>query len=292
MKSSFITLYFILLSIIVCGQSKKRLHSLLWNGVQTCYSNFVEQDKQDFSIIDDTKNGYLKIFGSYPTCGCFCSATIGAYKNKKGDFTTLQTSSFTCNWSQQISSTKTLEEVLPKGFGIHEFIQDSISSKFESPIFYIDLVIPRKGTDTKMKLTLVPFGLRPKGDGLLCYSYDESNVNQKPLYKLSDLARNLKQDASLQQILSGNYDTIATADKEQLKKYIGEDGFTSIDEIRDYLLKLKAVYDVYVNITHEEITLSWNRQTSRFSVKEKSGSPKIVTFRNFLVQQRFWTALC
>ncbi|CAN0603043.1 unnamed protein product, partial [Ectocarpus sp. 12 AP-2014] len=185
-----------------------------------------------------------------------------------------------------------LEDILPVGFGIHEFMRDSLTTSFENPIFYAQVLVPRKGTDTRVKLAVVPFGLRPKGNGLLCYSYDETNVNQKPLYKLLGFAKNIQNEESLNQLLSGDYNAIPPMDKKQLDSYIAEDSFRSMDEIRNHLITLKKIYDVYLRIAHEEITLSWNRKAGRFDIKDKGTSPTTLTFQEFLIQQRYWMAMC
>jgi hypothetical protein len=46
--------------------------ALLWKFVDPCYSLLEDMDgdgKVDGDIVDDTKNGYLSVSGSYPTCG-------------------------------------------------------------------------------------------------------------------------------------------------------------------------------------------------------------------------------
>ena len=88
-----IRLLFMLIPIIGMGQNKNTLSKMLWDRVGVCFSNFEDMDEDgspDFDKIDDSKNGYLKISGSFPTCGCTCASAVAAYKNAAGSYTALR----------------------------------------------------------------------------------------------------------------------------------------------------------------------------------------------------------
>jgi len=92
-QTIILTLLFPALSF---GQKSTSLSEQLWSRVKFCYDMFEDNDedgKPDFKKIDDSKNGYLKIFGVTPPCGCACNATVGAYKQKDGKYSFLQSDS-------------------------------------------------------------------------------------------------------------------------------------------------------------------------------------------------------
>ncbi len=138
-KGIKVFIWFILISFIITlmpipgdSQTKKTLSQMLWERVKKCYSKFVDEDgngKPDCTIIDDSKNGYLQVSGSYPECGCECTSTVGAYVNKSGEYIFLQSEIFTCSWEKRIYSNKNLNELLPKDFDISTFISQPIKEK-------------------------------------------------------------------------------------------------------------------------------------------------------------------
>jgi len=40
-------------------------------------------------------------------------------------------------------------------------------------VFYLDVAIPRHGTDTQVTLKIIPFGMHIKSDSLLIYNFSE-----------------------------------------------------------------------------------------------------------------------
>ncbi|MDH5599053.1 MAG: hypothetical protein OEY34_08010, partial [Cyclobacteriaceae bacterium] len=69
------------------------LSDRLWAFVDGCYGAIYDEEYEDNGFserVDDAKNGYVHISGSWPTCGCSCSSTAGAYKNEKGEYILLK----------------------------------------------------------------------------------------------------------------------------------------------------------------------------------------------------------
>lgn len=157
------TLFFLIaIFLSTAGFAQKTLSQQLWDQVQDCYNHFEDMDddgKPDYDGIDDSRNGYLKISGSWPTCGCGCATTVAAFKDNAGKYTFLKKSESNCNWEHIISSNRPMEEILPEGFGIKSFITNEEIPSVENAIFYYDMEIPQFGTDTKISIYLIPFGL-------------------------------------------------------------------------------------------------------------------------------------
>ncbi|HQJ75137.1 MAG TPA: hypothetical protein PKW14_06125 [Bacteroidota bacterium] len=293
----FILFFLILIPIICFTQTKSSLSKILWDRVNRCYSMFVDEDgdgKPEFNKIDDSKNGYLQISGNWPTCGCSCTSTVGAYKNNVGDYILLQSEKFTCNWEKKISSNKELKDILPESFGIKDFISEPINEKIDHPIFFVDFIIPRIGTDTRLKIELIPFGLKPDGNGLICFEFKEKNgfSNCKSLYRIREIADKIQDEKTLEYILNGNFDNISRDDKKIIMETIGDDDsrFKSKEELQRSLLELRKIYNIYIKLDNTELILGWNRE--KFFIKEKQGKPEKISFKKFLIKNEYWSPIC
>ncbi len=296
----YLYLFFtVLVPTLGIGQTTNSLSEMLWNRVNNCYSKFEDYDDDgipEYNKIDDSKNGYLKIWGGWPTCGCSCSSTIGAYKNSDGQYILLQSDNFSCSWERKVSSNRELVDVLPINFGLNNFFSGQITEKIESPIFFIDFEIPRIGTDTKVKIELVPFGLKPDGDNLLCYEYIEYQgySNCKSLYSIKEIAEEIQDIKTLDYLLAGDFNKISRFDNNLILKAIGTDDsrFKSIEEIQKYLKQIKSIYNIYSKLETIELTLGWNRIESRFYIKETGTKPENISFRDFLIKNKYWSWMC
>jgi len=292
-------LFLISIPLLTFSQKPKSLSELLWSRVSHCHSMFEDMDEDgipDFEQIDDSKNGYLHIAGSWPTCGCTCSSTVGAYKNQKGEYTLLQSDQVLCSWGRKISSDKALKKILPPDFGLSDFISGEMTEDIKYPIFFVDFQIPRTGTDTRITIELVPLGLRPEGNELLCFSYKESNdfSNCKSLYRIKDIAAGIKDPQTMNYLIKGEFDKILAEDAQLISKSIGSDDsrFRSKADIQQTLIELNNIYTLYSKIDATEIILGWNKQTSKFFIKEKKNKPDPLSFREFLLTATYWSPMC
>ncbi len=128
-----------------------------------------------YEIIDNAKNGYLKVAFTEDGCGCYNENTIGAYKNHIGTYTTLQMKWDGCGWRNILLSNKGLDTVLPENFGLRTFLPKSDSTEYQitSSVFFLDAEIPQKGTDTQINLSYIPFGINMAlDDHVLSYGYE------------------------------------------------------------------------------------------------------------------------
>ncbi len=285
----------LLFPAICYGQKNASLSEQLWSSVKFCSDMFEDNDEDgnpDFEKIDDSKNGYLKIFGIIPPCGCACSATVGAYKNNDGKYTFLQSDSESCSWHKKVSSNRNLKEILPDGFGIKSFLSGQSAAQPIAPVFFLNFNIPQVGTDTKVKLELVPFGLKPAGNELICYEYQQLENNAQSLRVIQTIAEEIKNEKTLDFILKDEFDKISEEDNVIIQKAISNGDLSSIEFLQQYLTEMKLIYDLYQKLDCTEITLGWSREKSSFYIKEKSGKPEKVSFTAFLIKNAFWSYVC
>lgn len=285
-----------LIPSLVFTQTQKSLKDILWEKVNSCYSRFDDMDDDgvlDFDKIDDARNGYLQISGSYPTCGCSCSATVGAYKNSKGAYTFLQSDQFSCDWVRKVSSNRPIEDLLPEGFGLHSFTSQSFEDQLNGSAFFLDFEIPRKGTDTKVKLELIPFGLSMKGEPLIVYEYKQQQP-YKHFGGIRSIARNLENEETIDHLLNGDFEKISSADQKLIQNQIssGGIGFNSESELREGLIMLENIYEIYNQLETRELILGWNRTASRFFIKGKGKKIEKQSFIDFLLTSPYWDVMC
>ena len=107
------TLISLFIFMNVFGQSKQSLSKQLWKRVQSYYSNFEDTDSDgkldEVEIIDDAENGFLKVSGAIGTCGCKCSKTIAAFKDKNGKYTFLEQETSDCSFLHKVTSSKRIQ---------------------------------------------------------------------------------------------------------------------------------------------------------------------------------------
>ena len=295
MKKYIFLFVFLIFNCTTYAQTKSPLSKLLWENVETCFSNFRdldEEDKKGLEIIDDTKNGYLEVCGTYPTCGCYCSSYAGAYKDLNNNYTILQSNEVPCNWTKSTSSNKELATILPNHFGLRTFSSAQIIPQLANPAFYFNFTIPRKGTDTRVNIELIPFGLNIKGTGAWLYSYNENLGKPKSITSIQSIANSIKDDKTLDYLISGSLDSIAPIDLKIIKANSTTDNISSTKELGKTLEELKKIYTAYLTIEHAYIILSWDKENAVFIIKEKGEKPASKSFKTFLLQGSYWAAMC
>lgn len=277
-------------------QAQSSLSKTLWNRVNKCYSNFEDMDDDgfpDFDLIDDTKNGFLHIYGEWPTCGCSCSSTVGAYKNKNGAYIFLQADEYVCSWEKKISSNKLLKDILPANFGINSFTSQKIAEKAENAILFANFDVPQKGTDTRVKLELIPFGIFQKGNNFVCLEYVQGE-SAKSLIGIRGIAEGMADTNTLNYLLKGSFDKINAADMKLISSKIREGVyyFSSLKEIQHYLTQLHKAYIIYSKLEVDELLLGWDKEKSKFYIKEKGKKISHTTFAKFLLANSYWDYMC
>lgn len=291
-----VTILFAFLSILGFGQTTKNsLSTLLWSRVQSCLEHFDEEAGYGYEKIDDSKNGYLRIRGSYPTCGCYCSATVGAYKDQKGEYILLQVDEESCDFVRKISSNKALKNILPKDFGLNNFASEPIVEKATSAAFFIDFEIPRVGTDTKATVRLIPFGISTKPKEWHTFEYQGTIDNSYDLNGIHSLVKNITDEKTLNYILEGKYNQISSSDAKLLQQFLESNNgrnFKTNENLQKWLKKLYASYLIYSQLDTSEVILGWDRQSSKFFIKSKGKELQKLTFKQFLISNEYWTPTC
>lgn len=104
----------------------------------------------------------------------------------------------------------------------------------------------------------------------------------------------MENDLTISHLLDGNFEAISEQDEKLISVYIGTDfsRFKSLGEIQQHLIRLKKIHEVYHRLDTHELLLGWNRETSRFYIKEKGKPVERVSFLDFLKEQRYWGFLC
>jgi hypothetical protein len=297
---NLLTTLLLVASIGMFAQTKS-LKELLWDRVEPCNSALEDMDEDgaiDYEVkIDDAKNGYLKIGGSYPTCGCACSHEVGAFKTAVGEYVLIDKSTWSCGWTHKISSNRDLTSVLPKGLE-GEVMSDNPKKGYDLAYFYFDLDIPQHGTETKLYVKIIPIGLAMTPRGLpFSYYYEESgHVNNYAIYQIPEILKKFDY-VVIQHLMNGEYDQLSEKDRDILDSYIKKNDydssrFATLEEITEVLNHLEDVYEEYQNLKYTSLTMDWDRKLERFYIKSKDASPEKMSFEKFLEEVPFWMPMC
>jgi len=300
MKNAVFLTILILLSKIPYAQNNEPLSDRLWQQVQSCYSMFEDMDedgKLDYDeIIDDSKNGYLKVSGSWPTCGCSCVNTIGAYRTRSNDYVFIKEYEWECSWKKGLDLSDSASVVFPFDFEVDGVFQTPIENAHHNAYFYFDFDIPRKGTDTKVFVKPIPLGIKVESEKNIVFGYSEKphfSYSAK-LFNIRIIASNTEGDDCLEKILSNKFNEISASDKKIVDEAIGSDDsrFKTEKELAECFQELKRIYDIYTQISYDWLILGWNRDEGAFYIKEKGKRSKPDSFKEFLKNTQMWSPAC
>ena len=296
MKRALILFFLIFTTVLTFGQ--KTLSEQLWEQVQDCYANFEDMDddgKLDYDAVDDSRNGYLKISGDWPTCGCGCTSTVAAFKDHSGKYAFLKKEEYSCDWVQMVSSNRPMKDILPVGFGIKSFIPNEEIPQVENAIFYYDMEIPQYGTDSKISIHLIPFGLYMKSNSALSngYKQDWDNQNFSMLSPLKRLGEEILDDQVLFDIANADFDKLIEEDQRLIEEVIDESPhIQSPADVSMLLNDIYTAYKYYLSIKHKSFLLGWDKAKSRFYIKSKGEEVELMTFKQFIEEAIFWGPIC
>lgn len=285
---SFILVLSILFVPSLQAQNREELMSTLKSRIKICEDQLLGPADM---FIDDIKNGYMSIAGTTSPCGCECSTAMAAFRNYKNEYLFLQSIEENCEWKKAIISSKAIDQIMPKNFGLMDFRENrGLQPSFDFAIFYLELKVPRYGTNVEAQLQLIPFGIKVPTEKLIVYAYDHSYAD-KSIIELQDLLLSLNHTKTLDHLLSENYHLINASDLNRLNAK----GIISLEQKRELHLKVKSLYEtyqVYSSLKSDKLVLAWNRQTSTFEIKEYGNPLKPISFGQFLRANVFWTPLC
>ncbi|MFS4492702.1 hypothetical protein [Maribacter sp. 2308TA10-17] len=298
MKFSLALICFMFVNTLIC--QKGPLEDMLWKEAGGRI-DISEEHGGQYEIIDDAKNGYLKVAFTEEGCGCYTETTVGAFKNSSGVYTTLQTKWDACSWSKKVSSNKGLHTILPENFGLRTFLPKSDSTEYQitSSVFFLDAEVPQKGTDTRISLSYIPFGINmTPDDHILSYGYElkEGHGGANYLYQeeLQDMLRKISDENTLQCIIEKTPENIISKDREIVEKLFGEGKkYNSIEELALQVQQIKTIYEISKDIEYKSVVLGWNREEGRFYIKEKiKKDASELSFLEFIKQFSFLKAVC
>lgn len=298
MKPSLIIICFLLTSSLVA--QKSTLEDLLWKEAGGRI-DISEDHGGQYEIIDDAKNSYLKVAFTEDGCGCYSETTVGAYKDAKGNYTTLKMDWNGCGWRKNLSSNKDLNSKLPKGFGLHTFLPKSKETEYQitSSVFYLEAEIPQKGTNTQLNLSYIPFGIHmTPEDHVLNYEHKQVNEHggSNFLYSgaLQAMLRKISDGNTLECILEQSIDDIIPEDKKIVEKLYGKGNpYIGIDELAAQIQQLKTIYEISKDVEYKSVILKWDHNEARFYIKKKikNDAPEL-SFLEFVQQLPFLVAIC
>jgi hypothetical protein len=284
----------------VTRSKNETLSEKLWKQVQRCYSMFEDIDddgKVDYDeIIDDSKNGYLKVSGSWPTCGCNCENTIGAYKTSSNDYIFVKEYLWGCSWEKGLDLSDSASIIFPFDFEVNGFFQSQIENLDHIAYFYLDFDIPRKGTDTKVFIKPIPLGIKVESKKNIVFGYAEKEQfsYSNKMFQIWRIASKIEGDSTIENLLNNNFSEMAEVDKKIVEEAIGKDEsrFNNKKSLIECFLELKHIYDIYTQINYDWLILGWNRNEGAFYIKEKGNNMKVDSFKGFLKNTKMWSAVC
>jgi hypothetical protein len=287
-----------ILWLFVISTNAQTLHDQMWKFAGDCRESIKNPDFEDNtydSLVDDSKNGYLFLRGSWPTCGCSCENTIGAYKKKDNTYILLKKEIWTCSWKNGLYSNVDLAKILPAGFGLKSFTEKGDVPKvvFNDGQFYFDVEIPHVGTETKLEIKLIPFGINAKCPGGLCYSFEEQSGQTKYLQYLKEFVNKVKSNESLMLILANRSKEMDATDLKLLNSIIKNSGENyNMAELEMDLKNIFFIYKTWQKLYYTTVILKWDRESGRFIIKEKKGQILKLDFLEFLKNAPWYSPAC
>ena len=296
----FLMIIIFLFNTALIGQ-KSTLADILWEEAGGRLSNMDADEESRTRVVDEASEGYLQVYYEDQGCGCPIETTVAGYKEIDGGYTVLKTFWDGCGWRKTLSSNKNLNSILPEEFGLHTFLPKSKETEYQitSAVFYLEAEIPRKGTETQLNLSYIPFGIHmaPK-DHILTYQYkqvsEHGGTNFMYSGALQSMFQKISHENTLECILERTIDDITPEDKKIVEKMYGEDKtYRGIDELAAQIHQLKTIYQISKDVEFKSVILGWNRDEARFYIKEKikNDVPEL-SFLEFVQQLPFLMAVC
>lgn len=247
-------------------------------------------------IIDDVANGYVQVSAEWPPCGCNCKVTAAAFKSSDGSYTIMHMEEWGCSWTRRVAAYPPLHVIFPEDLTIAAFIPPADGETGDGTAwFYLDAGLPRVGTDVKLTIRTIPFGMRMESQGLLAYGYAEADgaSNCTMLFRIRDMAEHLD-EAALETVMAGRLDLLSPEAGAAVRSVIGDDAsrFRSVEDLSGHLKRLWRIYDLYCRIEHEWVVLAWEREKATFYIRDRGPAVTPPSFREFLLREQYWSPEC
>lgn len=287
----------LLLTNVMAAQ-KSTLADLLWEEAGG-HIDTSEDHGGQYEIVDDAKNGYLKVAFTEEGCGCYTETSVAAYKDNTGNYTTLQMFWDGCGNQKLLSSNKNLISVLPKDIGLHTFLPDTANhNDIDLPaLFYLEVSLPQKGINTQIDLKYIPYGIRVTGeDQILSFSgYRQSNTTDFGYHdNLKEVLEKFTDSSTFKYVVNNEQHKIIDIDKQIVSELYGrEKTVKNFESLSALFRMLENYYKASKHIEYKSVILGWNRKEARFYIKKKvkNDAPKM-SFLEFIRELPFLVAIC
>lgn len=287
MLSSLLRLWIVLLVILPVYVSGGDLKSQLWRAVDGCYALTQEVEMPDTSIVEDVANGYLKVSGIIGTCGCACDVSVAAFRSAGQDYTLLKKESYGCSSSYKLSSNKSLSTIFPIKLGINTFID----SGDYAANFYVDIEPPQRGRTVLATLKLKPLGVFYTENSP--FQFDEQQGKRQSLGFLRAIAYGVKDTETLTHLRLSNDTQITKADEKTIRQLFQQYGKQWTGKrLSTELQRLYEFYQAYESRQFDAVRLQWHKKKERFVIDKYIKKKQSISFKQFLLQQTYWAALC
>ena len=253
--------------------------------------------KAEFDTFDDTPEvyrlepgyGFAVIQGSYPTCGCSCSITAAAYQVADGSHRFLGREEWDCASTRGLTGPD-WSQVLPSG--LRSRLLPKAAKEPAPAVAVLDAQLPHKGTDTTLRLAMIPIGMEVSCPGRLCDRVSASKGTMQYLYFEGQVVAQLIEaglsSADLEAFGRSGSTSLSDAGQAIVGKVIRPqtpDRDETLRKVQNYLAIALERWVWVQQLTSTALTLGWNRDQGAFEVAaSQSTSAGIKTFLDYLRQ--------
>lgn len=282
----------LLLAACLSNAETKSVEDLLRENLGCVKDTEYEVDEEGDTLVYgrayyDIKNGYASSYdGGSPPCGCGCSAQVGLFKDAKGEYTIITSDYSDCSGLLSLSVVnKDILDIMPKGFCIDWFLGHEKPDLGDFS-FQISFNIPQEGTDMYVSLSPLPlYSLKNEIAGMtfVGYGYDHNSDEKTDVAFALQYLNQFVSEEAMESISMTEFDQISQKDMEILMSSdIRVREFEKLKKGANVINDIRYFYDIYMEIEHSDMLLSWNRKTARFDLKEKGPKVERVSFKKFI----------
>lgn len=277
--------------------AKVNINDQLKSKVNVCLKNIYdfELDKEmpeSKYLILDYKNGYVHANApTSMTCGCECTSTATVFYDVRKDPTIIEYQTVSCSWHREVKSSKSFGDIFPIDFA-KEFGFSGNNKKFLDN-YYLEINLPRRGTNTVVLLKQMPFGTKRSSNGKLYFGLQGGgNANQS--FKIEKYAMETgyigyvldDKIKVLSELLKGVKVKPSEALISKLKRHS-----KTIDDLNDDMQIYVDMYKNYTKIKYKSLILNWDKKRAKFNISKKIKS-RPISLEKFMQQLEHYSPKC
>lgn len=245
----------------------------------------------------DPVNGFLHVFtGPVPTCGCSYSTTAAAYGKSDGTTVIISRDVSYCGQNTSISGNLPIWDILPRDeISPEQFYGPGLFPNYDHAYFYLDVEIPRQGTETKV--TLKPFFINlvpPKWDH---FAFSPRTEEREAWFNWDNMYLEVKinRDAMFPNIWSSpelsEHEIEFWSEGIILHESSGLAKELPADEKQAIVRHFASFYQEYRKLKYQAFILDWDKSKGKFYIKERIEAPP-KTFFQFLRELPYFSPSC